>query len=191
MLCSVQLVYDNISWSVLPVDSSLQGSSRWKTKLFRDVPLGYYWVQLDLTGSTLFPVEHVYAVHIFSDWKKCNNSSQRIAKIVDNKENAGYVQKEDAEDLADVKVGDKIFQLFLGMDHSRLTNIINLKRRQHKDSAYHHAVETERQLSNRRVTRQSKVKKKVAMQREKKIKKKVAKRHKTLEKVLGKYASKL
>ena len=54
-------------------------------------------------------MEHVCAVHIFSDWKKCNNSSQRIAKIVDNRGNAGYVQKEDVEDLADIKVGDKIF----------------------------------------------------------------------------------
>ena len=44
MLCSVQSVYGNIAWSVLPVDSSLQGSSKWKTKLFRDTPLGYYWV---------------------------------------------------------------------------------------------------------------------------------------------------
>ena len=191
MLCSVPSVYNNISWSVLPVDSSLQGSSRWKTKLFRDVPLGHYWVQLDLTGSTLIPAEHVCAVHIFSDWKRCNNSSRRIAKIIDNRGNAGYVQKEDVEDLDDMKVGDKIFQLFLGMDHSRLTNIINLKRRQHRDSEYHHAVETERQLSNRRVTRQSKVKAKVATQGEKKVKKKVVKRHKTLEKVLEKYASKL
>ena len=136
-----------------------------------------------MTGSTLFPAEHVCAVHIFSDWKRCNNSSQRIAKIIDNRGNAGYVQKEDAEDLDDMKVGDKIFQLFLGMDHSRLTNIIHLKRRHHRDSQYHYAVETERQLSNRRVTRQSKVKAKVATQGEKKVKKKVIKRHKTLEKV--------
>ena len=42
MLCSVQSFYEQIAWSALPVDATLQGSKTWKTKLFRDVPLGYY-----------------------------------------------------------------------------------------------------------------------------------------------------
>ena len=67
MLCSVKSFYQQIAWSVLPVDTSLRGSKKWKTKLFRDTPLGYYWVQLNLKGSTLMPAEHVCAFHIFKD----------------------------------------------------------------------------------------------------------------------------
>ena len=144
-----------------------------------------------MKGSTLIPTEHVCAVHIFKDWKKCKDSSQRIAKIIDNRDNADYVQKEDVEDLSDENVGDKIFKLFLGMEHSRLTNIINLKRRQHKDSAYHQAVKTEARFIDRRITRQFTVNEKINIQGERKVKKKAAKRHKTMEKVLGKYTKKL
>ena len=150
----MQSFCENIAWSVLPADSSWQGSSKWKTKLFRDTPLGYYWVQLNLKGSTLIPAEHVCAVHIFKDWRKCKDSSQHVAKITDNRGNADYVQKMDVEELSDENAGDKIFALFLGVEHSRLTNIINLKRRQHKDSAYRQAVKTEARFIDRRVTRQ-------------------------------------
>ena len=75
MLCSVRSVYENIAWLVSPIDSSLQDSRVWKIKLFRDIPLGYYWVQFDLKRSTLTPTEYVCAAHIFKDQRKCNNLS--------------------------------------------------------------------------------------------------------------------
>ena len=93
MLCTVKAFYEQIAWQVLPVDTSRLGSKKWKTKLFRDTPVGYYWVQLNLKGSTLVPAEHVCAVHIFKDWRKCDNSSQRTAKIIDNRGRADCVQK--------------------------------------------------------------------------------------------------
>ena len=34
ILSSVQLINDNVEWSILPIKSSHQGSSKWKTKLF-------------------------------------------------------------------------------------------------------------------------------------------------------------
>ena len=188
MLCSVKSFYQQIAWSALPVDTSLQGSKTWKTKLFRDAPLGYYWVQLDLKRSTLAPAEHVCAVHIFKDWRTCDNSSQRIAKIIDNRGRTDYIQKEDVEDLSDQDIGDKIFHLFLDMKYSRLTNMINLKRRQHKDSAYHHAVETETRCSSRSVTRQFAVNEKFCVQKDKKVKKAPLKRRKPMDKILDKYA---
>ena len=94
------------------------------------------------------------AVHIFKDCRTCNDSSQCIAKIIDNRGRTDYIQKEDVEDLSDLDIGDKIFHSFLDMKYSRLTNIINLKRRQHKDSAYRHAAETATKHSNRSITRQ-------------------------------------
>ena len=98
------------------------------------------------------PVEKVCAVHIFKDWRMCDDSSQRIAKIIDNRGRAHCIQKEDVEDLSDQDIGDKIFHLFLDMKYSRLTNIINFKRRQHKDSACHHAIKTETRYSSRSLT---------------------------------------
>ena len=74
------------------------------------------------------------------------------------------------------------------MEYSKLTNIINLKRRQHKDSAYYHAVETETRYSSRRVTRQFKVNEKFCVQKEKKVKKAPPKRRKPMNKILAKYA---
>ena len=81
-----------------------------------------------------------------------------------------------------------MFHLFLDVDHSRLTNIITLKRRQHKDSAYYHAVETDTRYSSRIVTRQFKVNEKFCVRKEKKVKKTPPKRRKPMNKILAKYA---
>ena len=137
------------------------------------------------------PAEHVCAVHIFKDWRKCDDSSQRIAKIIDNRGRANCIQKEDAEDLSDQDAGNKIFHLFLDMEHSRLTSIINLKRRQHKDSACYHAVETETRHFSRRVTRQFAVNEKFCVQKDKKVKKVPPKRRKPMNKILAKYAKRI
>ena len=48
MLSSVKKINDLIDWEYLPVDSTIQGSTIWKTKLFCDLGMGYYWVQIDL-----------------------------------------------------------------------------------------------------------------------------------------------
>ena len=69
MLSSVKSIYKKIDWTILPVDSTKQGSKAWKTKLFRDSPEGYYWVQVDLKDSLQFTAEHIFAVHIFKDWR--------------------------------------------------------------------------------------------------------------------------
>ena len=74
------------------------------------------------------------------------------------------------------------------MDHSRLTNIITLKRRQHKDSAYYHAVETDTRYASIRVTRKFKVNEKLCVREEKKIKKIPPKRRKPMHKILAKHA---
>ena len=74
------------------------------------------------------------------------------------------------------------------MDHSRLTNIITLERRQHKDSAYYHAVETDTRYSSRSITRQFKVNEKLCVRKEKKVKKTPPKRRKPMHEILAKYA---
>ena len=51
MLCSVKEIYEHIDWECLPVDSTIQGSKTWKTKLFRELGEGFYWVQVDLRDS--------------------------------------------------------------------------------------------------------------------------------------------
>jgi len=51
MLSSVKSIYEEIDWTILPVDSIKQGIKAWKTKLFQDSLEGYYWVQVDLKDS--------------------------------------------------------------------------------------------------------------------------------------------
>ena len=55
--------------------------------------------------------------------------------IIDNRGQANCAQREDVEDLTDNYVGDKIFKLFLNLEQSRLTSIINIKKQLHRDSA--------------------------------------------------------
>ena len=64
MLSSIKSIYENIDWSILPVDSTYQGSGFWETKLFRDSPEEFYWVQLDLKKSLPIAAKHVCVVHI-------------------------------------------------------------------------------------------------------------------------------
>ena len=153
MLSSVKKIHDLIDWEFLPVDSTIQGSKIWKTKLFRDLGVGYYWVQLDLRDSVKFTTEHVIAVHILADWKLCTDPKQNIAFLTDNRDGGDYVQKCDIDDLTDEDAGEKIFRLFLDLPNSRVTSIIRLKSRTWKNSTYRQASETELEYRGRRLTR--------------------------------------
>ena len=154
MLTSVKALHEKIDWSFLPVDSTKQGSKVWMIKLFRECPVGFYWVQVDLKKSINIAADHVLAVQIVQDWKQCTLPKQRIAVLMDNSGRTCYVEREDVEDALDAEAGERIFNKFMNCEHIRLTSIVRLKCRTRKNSTYQQARATEQQLKNRRLTRQ-------------------------------------
>ena len=48
MLCSVDIAHELVDWEYLSVESAKRGGMLWKSKLFRELAAGFYWVQLDL-----------------------------------------------------------------------------------------------------------------------------------------------
>ena len=153
MLTSVKAIYEKLDWSFLPVDSTKQGSKVWMIKLFRECPVGFYWVQVDLKQSINIAADHVVAVQIVQDWKQCTFPKQRIAVLMDNRGHTCYVEREDVEDTLDAEAGERIFSLFMNFEHIRLTSIIRLKCRTRKNSTHQQASVTEQQLKDRRLTR--------------------------------------
>ena len=78
MISSIEIVHELIDWRHLPVESTIRGSILWKSKLFRELDVGFYWVQVDLRDSVQFTVEHVIAVHIIKDWKLCHDPGENV-----------------------------------------------------------------------------------------------------------------
>ena len=154
MISSVEIIYELVDWEFLPVVSTITGSKLWKTKLFCELPVGFYWVQLDLRDSVAFTAEHVVAVHIIKDWKLCENPDENVSYLFDNRGRGDFVQLKDIDVKGSVDVGESIFSLFLGIPHSRVTSIINLKRRTAKNSTYAQASRTANGHKDRRLTRQ-------------------------------------
>ena len=85
MLSSVKIVCELIDWQFLPAEAVIQGSVLWKSKLFCDLAVGFYWVQLDLRHSVQHAVEHVVAVQILKDWKLCEDPNENVACLLDNR----------------------------------------------------------------------------------------------------------
>ena len=106
MLSSIKKIYDLIDWEYLPIDSTIQRSKIWKIKLFHELSVGYYWVQVDLRDCIKFTAEHVIMDHILTDWKLCNNPKQNVAFLTDNRDGGDYVQKCDLDKLSDVDIGE-------------------------------------------------------------------------------------
>ena len=154
MISSVEIIYELIDWQFLPVESTIAGSKLWKTKLFCELPVGFYWVQLDLRDSVTFTAEHVVAVHIMTDWRLCENPEENVIHLFDNRGQGDFVQMKDIDVKRSVDVGETIFSLFLGIPHSRITSIIKLKRRTAKNSTYAQASRTANGHRDRRLTRQ-------------------------------------
>ena len=67
ILSSVKVIYENLDWTILPVDTIWSGSKVWKKKLFHESPVGSYWVQLNLSVSLNFAAQNIVAVNIIKD----------------------------------------------------------------------------------------------------------------------------
>ena len=51
ILSSVEIVHELIDWKFLREESTIRGRILWKSKLFCDLAVGFYWVQLNLRDS--------------------------------------------------------------------------------------------------------------------------------------------
>ena len=153
MLCSVEIVHELIDWKFLPVESTKRGGILWKSKLFRELAVGFYWVQLDLRDGVQFTAEHVIAVHIFKEWKLCNDPEEYVACLLDNRGRSDFVQLQDIDGKRGTDVGENIFCLFLGIPNSRITSVIRLQPRTEKNSTYSQAADTAAKYKDKRLTR--------------------------------------
>ena len=153
MLSSVELVCELIDWKFLPVETTIQGSKLWKSKLFRELEIGFYWVQLDLRDSVQLVVDHVVAMHIFRDWKLSDDPEENVMCMADNRGRVDFVQLKDINVKNGTDAGEAIFRLFLGVSKSRIASIIKLKQRTEKNSAYVQASRTAKRLTSRRSER--------------------------------------
>ena len=153
MISSVEIVCELIDWEFLPVESTKRGSILWKSKLFRELDAGFYWVQLDLRDSVQFAAEHVIAVHIMKDWKLCDDPEENVVCLLDNRGCHDFVQVKDIDLERGIDAGETILSLFLGIPNSRVTSIIRLKPRAEKNSSYARAVQTAVEFKDKRMTR--------------------------------------
>jgi len=153
MISSVDIVHELIDWKFLPVESTKRGSTLWKSKLFRELDVGFYWVQLDLRDSAQFTAEHVIAVHVIKDWKLCDDPEENVVCLLDNRGREDFVQVKDIDVKRGTDAGENILSLFLGIPDSRITSIINLKPRAEKNSSYARAAQTAGEFKDKRMTR--------------------------------------
>ena len=154
MLSSAEIAYELIDWEFLPVDATISGSKIWKSKLFRELKVSYYWVQLDLRDSLPVVAEHAVAVHIMKDWELFKDLDGCAASLTDNRGSVDYVQRSDVDAQSRIDAGTTIFSLFLRMPTCRITSIIKVKSNTRKNSTYAQASRGAKAHADRRMTRQ-------------------------------------
>ena len=115
ILSSVKEIYEHADWECLPANLAIQHSKIWKKKLFRDLGEGYYQAQVDLRDSLQQVVEDVIIVYIIIDQRRCTNSMQYAAYLLDNHSRGDYAQKYNVAGKLDNNVGEKILNMFLDL----------------------------------------------------------------------------
>ena len=153
MLSSAEIAYESIDWKFLPVETTIQGSKPWKSKIFCELEIGFCWVQLDLRDSAQCAADHAVAMHIFRDWRLCDDPEENVMRMVDNRGRADFVQLKDANVKSGIDAGEAMFRLFLGATNSRIASIVKLKQRAEKNSAHAQASRTAERLASRRSER--------------------------------------
>ena len=142
MLCSVDIAHELVDWEYLSVESTKRGGMLWKSKLFRELAVGFYWVQLDLRDGVRYTAEHVVAAHIFKDWKLCKDPEEYVACLLDNRGRSDFAQLLNIDRTDGTDAGEAIFSLFLGISDSRITSVIRIQPRTERNSTYNQAVRT-------------------------------------------------
>ena len=84
MLSLVEITHELVDWEFLPVESTIRGSKLQKTKLFCELVVGIYQVQLDLHDSAQFAAEHEVAVYVINDQKMCKDPDENVMFLLDN-----------------------------------------------------------------------------------------------------------
>ena len=118
MISSVEITCKLVDQEFLFVESMIRGSKLQKSKLFCELAVRFYWVQLNLRDSAQFTAEHVIVIHFIKDWKLCEDPKKNIMHILDIRGRGVFVQLRDIDVKRRVDAGETILSLFLSIPNS-------------------------------------------------------------------------
>ena len=108
---------------------------------------------MDFRDSVLFTAEYIIVIQILKDQRLCDNSSNNVVILMDNRGRGDFVQVCNINVKHDINVGETIFSLFLGTPNSHITSIMKLKPQTEKNSTCVQALHTAAAFKDHCLTR--------------------------------------